>query len=95
MVKAAAVDRPQRFVDTEEQLAACVDDVTRSAQVGLDTESNGFHAYFERVCLLQIADEMKPESRRVYVVWPCAERPLPFPVRYRNAEFAVYEVVGS
>lgn len=55
MVKAAAVDRPQRFVETEEQLAACVDEVKRSAQVGLDTESNGFHAYFERVCLLQIA----------------------------------------
>lgn len=55
MVKAPAVDRPQRFVDTEEQLAACADDVARSARVGLDTESNGFHAYFERVCLLQIA----------------------------------------
>ncbi len=51
------MDRPQRFVDRPEQLAACVDDVARSLRVGLDTESNGFHAYFEKVCLLQIATE--------------------------------------
>jgi ribonuclease D len=55
MVKAAAMTRPQHFVDAPEQLASCADDVGRSPQVGLDTESNGFHAYFEKVCLLQIA----------------------------------------
>jgi ribonuclease D len=49
------VDRPRHFVDQPDQLAACVDDVSRSASIGLDTESNGFHAYFEKVCLLQIA----------------------------------------
>ena len=49
--------RPQHFVDRPEQLAACADDVARSPLVGLDTESNGFHAYFEKVCLLQIATE--------------------------------------
>jgi len=48
-------ERPQHFVDRPEQLAACADDVARSARIGLDTESNGFHAYFEKVCLLQIA----------------------------------------
>ena len=53
--KAAAVKRPQRLVDSERDFAACVEDVARSARVGLDTESNGFHAYFEKVCLLQIA----------------------------------------
>jgi ribonuclease D len=47
--------RTQLFVDTPEQLAACTEDVARSSRVGLDTESNGFHAYFEKVCLLQIA----------------------------------------
>ena len=55
MVKAAAVERPQRFVDSEKDLAVCAEDVARSERVGLDTESNGFHAYFEKVCLLQIA----------------------------------------
>jgi ribonuclease D len=49
------MDRPQRFVDTPELLAACVEDVRQSARIGLDTESNGFHAYFEKVCLLQVA----------------------------------------
>src|SRR3989475_6095298 len=47
--------RTQLFVDTPDQLAACAEDVARSARVGLDTESNGFHAYYEKVCLLQIS----------------------------------------
>src|SRR6267143_7290723 len=47
--------RTQLFVDTPDQLAACAEDVARSSRVGLDTESNGFHAYYEKVCLLQIA----------------------------------------
>ena len=51
------MERPQRFVDTAELLAACVEDVRRSPRVALDTESNGFHAYFEKVCLLQLATE--------------------------------------
>jgi ribonuclease D len=55
VVKAAAVDRPQQLVENPDQLAACAEDVTRSSHIGLDTESNGFHAYFEKVCLLQIA----------------------------------------
>ncbi len=49
------MDRPQRFVDSERELAACIEDIARSERVGLDTESNGFHAYYEKVCLLQIA----------------------------------------
>ena len=49
--------RPQRLVDQPDALAACVDDVARSARIGLDTESNGFHAYFEKVCLVQISTE--------------------------------------
>jgi ribonuclease D len=49
------MDRPQVFVDTPERLADCAADVGRSARIALDTESNGFHAYFEKVCLIQIA----------------------------------------
>jgi len=51
------MERPQVFVASPEQLGACVDDVAKSARLALDTESNGFHAYFEKVCLLQIATE--------------------------------------
>ena len=47
--------RRQVLVDNPEQLAAAADDVARSPRIGLDTESNGFHAYFEKVCLMQIA----------------------------------------
>ena len=47
--------RAQHLVDRPARLAACVEDVARSPRIGLDTESNGFHAYFEKVCLLQIA----------------------------------------
>lgn len=49
--------RVQSFVDKPDQLASCVAAVARSARIGLDTESNGFHAYYEKVCLLQIATE--------------------------------------
>jgi ribonuclease D len=45
----------QTFVDTPELLRECAEAVARSERIALDTESNGFHAYFERVCLLQIA----------------------------------------
>ena len=51
------MDRPQLFVDTPGRLAECAADVGRSARIALDTESNGFHAYFEKVCLLQIATQ--------------------------------------
>src|SRR4051812_35016181 len=51
----AAMARPQHFVDRPESLAACAEDVAGATRVGLDTESNGFHAYYEKVCLLQIA----------------------------------------
>jgi ribonuclease D len=51
------VDRAQTFVDNKEQLDACVAAVAASPRIALDTESNGFHAYYEKVCLLQIATE--------------------------------------
>ena len=47
--------RAQHLVDRPARLPACVEDIARSPRIGLDTESNGFHAYFEKVCLLQIA----------------------------------------
>jgi ribonuclease D len=49
------MDRAQHFVDKPDLLRACAQAVAESDRIGLDTESNGFHAYFEKVCLLQIA----------------------------------------
>src|SRR5438093_12803344 len=48
-------ERSQQLVQDAALLQKCVEDVAGSARVGLDTESNGFHAYYEKVCLLQIA----------------------------------------
>lgn len=53
------MDRAQTFVDKPEQLEACAAAVSSSPRIALDTESNGFHAYYEKVCLLQIATETK------------------------------------
>jgi ribonuclease D len=48
-------ERPQHLVQDAALLQQCVEAVARSERIGLDTESNGFHAYYEKVCLLQIA----------------------------------------
>jgi ribonuclease D len=49
------VTRAQLFVDKPELLEACVQAIAREPRIALDTESNGFHAYYEKVCLVQIA----------------------------------------
>jgi ribonuclease D len=49
------MQRPQHLVDNETLLARLIETVASESQIGLDTESNGFHAYVERVCLIQIA----------------------------------------
>lgn len=49
------MERAQQLVQDEERFAACLEAVARSERIGLDTESNSFHAYFEKVCLVQIA----------------------------------------
>jgi ribonuclease D len=49
------MQRPQHLVDNETLLARLIETVAGESQIGLDTESNGFHAYMERVCLIQIA----------------------------------------
>jgi ribonuclease D len=49
------VTRAQLFVDKPDMLEACVQAIAREPRIALDTESNGFHAYYEKVCLVQIA----------------------------------------
>ena len=45
--------------------------------------------------LQAIAAEMAMPGRRVFVVWPCADRPLDLPERYRNGGFTVYEAAPA
>jgi ribonuclease D len=47
--------RPQVMVGDEGGLARAAEAVAAEPRVALDTESNGFHAYSEQVCLVQIA----------------------------------------
>ena len=43
------------FITSDSQLAELVDDALEQPHVGMDLESNGFHRYPERVCLVQLA----------------------------------------
>lgn len=65
--------RPVVVVETAEALAALVKAVGEAPSVGVDTESNSFHAYREKVCLVQLSTAASD-----YVVDPLAVdvRPL-------------------
>src|SRR5262245_29777046 len=52
-------ERPHEWVDTPERLAVLADHLANGAMSGIDTESDSFHHYRERVCLIQIST---PES---------------------------------
>ena len=47
--------REQALIADEAGLARVADAIAGESRVALDTESNGFHAYNEQVCLVQIA----------------------------------------
>ena len=55
VVDAAAVDREQLLVADGASLERVALTVAAEPRIALDTESNGFHAYVEQVCLVQIA----------------------------------------
>jgi len=47
--------RPEHYVADEASFARLLEAVAAADRIALDTESNGFHAYFEKVCLVQVA----------------------------------------
>lgn len=53
----ANAGRLRRFVQDADGLAVVRAEVRRAPAVGVDIESNGFHAYTEKVCLLQLSTE--------------------------------------
>ena len=46
---------PLEMVTTAPRMAALFKELSRHGRIALDTESNGFHRYPERVCLVQLA----------------------------------------
>ncbi len=47
--------RPTQLIETAEALALLLPRLAAEPALALDTESNSFHAYFERVCLVQVS----------------------------------------
>lgn len=47
---------PLILVETPEALAACAEALAKATCIGVDTESDSFHHYREKVCLIQISD---------------------------------------
>ncbi len=64
-------DTPLVVVEDPAALAEAVDALSRSKVLGVDTESDSFHHYQEKVCLLQISD-----LHTDYVIDPLAVRDL-------------------
>lgn len=55
------------IIETASTLELLIEDARKSSTIAIDTESNGFYAYYERLCLLQIST-----SVRDYIVDPLA-----------------------
>ena len=49
-------DTPLVLVETPEALSACAAQLARARVIGVDTESDSFHHFREKVCLIQISD---------------------------------------
>src|SRR3954465_10496053 len=49
------MEREEKLIDDVAGLPHVALAVSNEPRIALDTESNGFHAYVERVCLVQIA----------------------------------------
>ena len=59
------------YVDSAESLARLTEELSVTSRVGLDTEADSLHHYFEKVCLIQLSF-----SGSNYVVDPLAGFPL-------------------
>ncbi|MCE9562304.1 MAG: HRDC domain-containing protein [Planctomycetes bacterium] len=64
-------DLPEHLISTPEQMAGCLEHLTKSPVIGFDTEFVGEDAYRPELCLIQIAT---PES--LYVIDPFNVGPL-------------------
>ena len=49
--------RPCHLIDTDDAFCRLLERLEREPALAVDTESNSFHAYFEKVCLIQLSTE--------------------------------------
>ncbi len=49
--------KPVIVIDTATDLKSLVDKLIHQPRIAVDTESNGFFAYFDRICLIQLSSE--------------------------------------
>ncbi|MFN8557199.1 MAG: hypothetical protein U0531_07565 [Dehalococcoidia bacterium] len=69
------MDHLPRLVDTPAELTAMVATLREAPLIAVDTESNAFHAYRARLCLIQVADrrhEWAVDPRAFDDLPPCA-----------------------
>ena len=50
------LNTPLIIVDTQEKLVELADQLSKAPVIGVDTESDSFHHYQEKVCLIQFSD---------------------------------------
>ena len=70
------MERLPRLVETPVQLAEMLADLRQAPLIAVDTESNAFHAYRPRVCLIQLADrthEWVVDTKTLEELAPLAE----------------------
>jgi ribonuclease D len=60
-----------RVIETASQFADLIEELSHAGYISIDTESNSFYAYFERVCLLQIST-----TEQDYILDPLALKDL-------------------
>lgn len=58
-------------VETASQFADFIQQLLNAPQIAIDTESNSFYAYFERICLIQVST-----TERDYILDPLALKDL-------------------
>ena len=59
--------KPIILIENSSEFDHLIEQLTRSQHVAVDTESNSFHAYFERICLIQVST-----AEEDYIVDPLA-----------------------
>ena len=64
-------DTPLVLVEKQEDMDACLAQISGAKVLGVDTESDSFYSYAEKVCLIQISD-----LHRDYVIDPLKVKDL-------------------